>query len=408
MKLDKMLVKPLSQLHLTQLKFDSLEVIKKFGYKGESHSVETSDGYALTIHRIVPNSIQKVRKPPCFLIHGVIESSLEYLQLQQDSLPFVLSDNGFDVYLGNARGNQYTAHRKYDKNSSEFWDFGWHEIGILDLPPMIDYVLNFTGHEKLFFIGFSQGATVGMVLLSMLPEYNQKIEQIHLAGPAVFMSHFVNPIMKFHGRQIVELFTNHNMVNLTAVATTFQPFMQEYCHKSKPFKLLPCLILEFMTVGGNIYKLEADLEALRNFLNVFTPYTSKKQLLHFLQLMHSERFHQFDYGTENMQKYGTEKPPDYDLKLVDAPVYIYCAGQDGFTERRDVEKLRDNLPNVKNFRLIKNFNHYDFEGSRRAKKEVYLPMVEFMNSSGTAKTENIILKPRRRTKFWWIGWFSKF
>lgn len=55
--------------------------------------------------------------------------------------------------------------------------------------------------------------------------------------------------------------------------------------------------------------------------------------------------------------------------------------------------------------MIKNFNHYDFEGSRRAKKEVYLPMVEFMNS---ATAEKRLQEPRRNSKFWWVRWFSKF
>ena len=61
---------------------------------------------------------------------------------------------------------------------------------------------------------------------------------------------------------------------------------------------------------------------------------------------------------------------------------------------------------MKNFRLIKNFNHYDFEGSRRAKNEVYLPMVDFMNSATAIK--KVLQKSRRKPKFWWVGWFSKF
>lgn len=47
---------------------------------------------------------------------------------------------------------------------------------------------------------------------------------------------------------------------------------------------------------------------------------------------------------------------------------------------QDIEHLQKELPNVSNVRLIKNFNHYDFEGSRRAKTEVYIPIIKFMDS----------------------------
>lgn len=69
-----------------------------------------------------------------------------------------MADQGYDVWIGNARGNKYSrSHTYLDPDSGvDFWDFTWHQIGIYDIPAMIDYVLEQTGQEDLFYIGHSQ------------------------------------------------------------------------------------------------------------------------------------------------------------------------------------------------------------------------------------------------------------
>ncbi|KAL4085775.1 hypothetical protein PRIC1_015109 [Phytophthora ramorum] len=104
-------------------------------------------------------------KPAVILQHGVIESSFTWIcNYRNQSLAFVLADAGYDVWLGNSRGNTYSNESLYyTTNNVEFWDFGWEDIGLYDLPASINYVLATSGRSKLSYIGHSQGVTQALV-----------------------------------------------------------------------------------------------------------------------------------------------------------------------------------------------------------------------------------------------------
>lgn len=43
-----------------------------------------------------------------------------------ESLPYILHDAGYDVWMGNSRGNTYSmSHVKYNPTEPQFWDFSW-------------------------------------------------------------------------------------------------------------------------------------------------------------------------------------------------------------------------------------------------------------------------------------------
>lgn len=102
--------------------------------------------------------------------------------------------------MGNARGSKHSMkHKTLNPDSKEFWNFSWHEIGFYDLSAMIDFIIKQTNVLKVSFIGTSQGTTSLMVLLSTRPEYNQKIHQVHLLIPVVFMGFNTCPLIKNFG-----------------------------------------------------------------------------------------------------------------------------------------------------------------------------------------------------------------
>lgn len=158
--------------------------LKAAGYRGESHKVETEDGYVLNLHRVLPQKHSQLRGS-AFLMHGLFRNSSDFLATGPNiALAYYLADHGFDVWLGNARGTKYSrehVHHPYD--SKEFWKFSFHEIGLFDVSAMVNFMLSHTKEESSFYVGHSQGAGSLLALLSSQPEFNKKIKQAHLMTP---------------------------------------------------------------------------------------------------------------------------------------------------------------------------------------------------------------------------------
>lgn len=101
----------------------------------EVHHVTTEDGYILEMHRI-PHGIDDTNvdpnRPVVLLMHGLLCSSADWIMTGTDKgLGFILADAGYDVWMGNARGNTWSRnHTSYDpdKDSDKFWDFRYKSL----------------------------------------------------------------------------------------------------------------------------------------------------------------------------------------------------------------------------------------------------------------------------------------
>lgn len=111
---------------------------------------------------------------------------------------FLLTLKGYDVWMGNCRGNRYsTAHRTLDPVNEDFWRFSWDEIGQFDLPAMIDHVIDHTGQPRIQYIGHSQGTTVFWVMCNLRFDYNQKILAMHAMAGAAWMHNTLSPYARW-------------------------------------------------------------------------------------------------------------------------------------------------------------------------------------------------------------------
>lgn len=81
-----------------------------------------------------------------------------------------------------------------------FLPFSFHEMGIYDFPAVIEFVTNKTGYSKVDVVGYSLGATIALVGLSEIPEYNENVNKLVLVAPVTrfksfgFIVSFINQI----------------------------------------------------------------------------------------------------------------------------------------------------------------------------------------------------------------------
>ncbi|TMW54873.1 hypothetical protein DOY81_000106 [Sarcophaga bullata] len=366
---------------------DCGERILNDGYPMERHTVTTDDNYILTIHRIPYSPKLKnsnARKPVVFLMHGMLSSSSDWVLMGPNkALAYILSDAGYDVWMGNARGNTYSKKHKYWPTYWQiFWNFSWHEIGLYDVPNMIDYVLQKTGENQLQYVGHSQGTTVYLVMMSEKPKYNEKIKSAHLLGPAAYMGNMKSPLT----RAFAPILGQPNAIVELCGSMEFMPsnkFKQdlgiEMCQANSPYVEM-CANEIFLIGGYDSEQLDRDL--LEHIKATSSAGASVNQNIHFCQEHNSNKFRKFDYSVvRNPYEYnGALFPPDYKLKNAWAPIMLYYGANDWMCDVRDVLKLRDQLPNMKLDYLVpfKNWAHLDFIWGTEAKKYVYDKVLEQM------------------------------
>lgn len=101
--------------------------------------METEDGFVLQVFRFGKKPFGK----PVLFVHGLQGSADNFVfnKRPEANMGHLLSQAGYDIWLMNVRGNKYSClHRKYEGNQPEFWDYSFHEMGLYDIPAVVDHV----------------------------------------------------------------------------------------------------------------------------------------------------------------------------------------------------------------------------------------------------------------------------
>uniref|UniRef100_A0A1I8Q7P0 Lipase n=1 Tax=Stomoxys calcitrans TaxID=35570 RepID=A0A1I8Q7P0_STOCA len=388
-KIWEYLQKPGEHLHVNRR--TTAHRILDLGYPCEEHEVHTEDGYILTIFRITNSPIElesspRANKPKVFLQHPLFGTSDTWiLNGPQHSLPFLLADRGYDVWLGNSRGNLYgRKHRNLTIHDTDFWRFSWHEIGYYDMASMLDYVIkNETINSKqrsLHFIGHSQGTTASMVLLSLRTEYQQLLRIVHLMAPAVYLDNTEDRLLQ----ALSSYLGYHNLLSQQFSHQEFIPHNELFnillytaCQQDLIWQGF-CSPMAFMMEGSLRNK---NLTALQICLETHPGGVSTNQLLHFMQVKHSSKFRQFDFGShENRLRYNQRHPPEYPLEMIDVPLHIWYGEGDRTVNPIDIRRLAATISDVQLHRVPdRNWSHGDFIISRNVREYVYEPLIDILD-----------------------------
>ncbi|XP_078360080.1 lysosomal acid lipase/cholesteryl ester hydrolase-like isoform X2 [Oculina patagonica] len=372
---------------MNQTKITS-QLITNRGYPVEEHSVITNDSFVLNIQRIPHGRVERTRtqagpKPVVFLQHGLLADSSNWVQnYAWDSLGYILADNGFDVWLGNIRGNRYSRrHLHLKPTQKEFWDWSFQEMAHFDIPAMIDHALKVSGQAQLFYIGHSQGTLVGFTSFSTNPEIAKKVKLFIALAPIFYL--------------------NHTAEILRDLAFTLYP-IEEFLHPLGESEFLPGRVLQkLLDIGfcGGKWSEKAcydiaeivfgfddtnsNMSRVPVYISNWPAGTSFKNIIHFGQIIVAGRCQMFDYGRKGNRKHYNNQnlPPVYDVSKMTTPTAFFFGAHDTLSNKTDVEALIPEISHLTFREFIPEWNHIDFVFGMDAAKTLYYKLVEIMEES---------------------------
>lgn len=385
---------PKSRLENPDLVLSVPSIITLNGYHCDTHTV-ISQGYLLNIHRIPTSKTGgSISKKTVLLQHGIFASSADWIiNGPEKSLAYVLADAGYDVWMANIRGNRYSKeHAWYKQNTKEYWNFSWNEVAYFDVPAIIDYIRNMKGEDtQIAYIGHSMGTTILFTMLSLRPEYNDKLVVGLALAPEVFISNMESPMKSLASMASNVAFTEmlHGSYEYIPKNSFFGQ-MNTMC-KVQHMDTYVCSNIVFYLCGEDEEQFNKTL--LPVFLSNLGTGTSLKTVLHMSQMILSGKFQQFDYGFAdgNRRIYGSPTPPEYDLSKVKLNITLFWAQNDLLSNEKDVRKLHDMLPSTTKMYLVPfpKFNHIDYLWARDAPTLVNAKVLDILKGSFKANTREL-------------------
>ncbi|NXD25070.1 LIPM Lipase, partial [Spelaeornis formosus] len=358
------------------------EKIVFHGYPSEEYEVMTEDGYFLSLNRI-PHGKEDAglsgRRTPVLLMHGFCRDGGDWVDnFPDNTLAFILADKGYDVWIGNNRGNSWSRrHRNLSIDSEEFWDFSFHEMAMYDLPSMVDFILMQTEQEQLFYVSHAQGSSLGFIAFSSLPHLAEKIKLFFALGPLYTFHHSRGPVLKlafFPDQLLKGIFGTRELVLVP--------------RKEKALLVEKCgglLAAEVCTDGifliGGFDRSNLNTSRVDVYISHFPDYTSVKNLLHWGQTAKTAEFKQFDYGLRNMEKYNQLTPPFYQIKDMRVPVALWSGGNDWVTPPVETQRLLSQLTNIVHQEHFPDWNHFDYHWGLNAPQRMYSRIVALMEEN---------------------------
>ncbi|EGZ17162.1 hypothetical protein PHYSODRAFT_331176 [Phytophthora sojae] len=354
-----------------------VEIIEARGYEVETHKVTTSDGYLLTMYRIPKTYAESqsgsdaaANKPAVHLQHGLLDSSFTFVSnFRNQSLAYVLADAGFDVWLGNNRGTTWSnEHTMLTTDDDAYWEFSWQEMGLYDLPAMINYVLDTTGRSTLSYIGHSEGTTQAFVGFSENQEVAKVVDYFGALAPLKVDEVFLN--LGFTS------FLPHTELLETLLADVVCTNLDELCNSA------------IGLIAGPSDNLNAT--RIPVYLSQTPAGTSVQNMAHYAQGIRDDTFAKYDYGCscvrllginlcsslicKNKAVYGSFDPPAFPIgDMVYPRTGFYIGATDTFATSTDIEQLRSGLPSatIVYEQTIDAFSHLDFTWAQNANELVY-------------------------------------
>ncbi|KAI8971228.1 Alpha/Beta hydrolase protein [Pilobolus umbonatus] len=410
-----------------------LLIFNRKKYRCEQHIVCTMDEYLLCVHRIphiksdyeyvdqkseihkpqkgievvdnlnqfhstMPRDPSYTGKPVVLLYHGFLMSSEVWVcNIEEyNNLPYILAQKGYDVWLGNARGNKYSQyHMRLNPRQQKFWDFSINEFAMRDLPDTVDYILAETGAASLTYIGFSQGTAQAFAGLSINPDLNRKINLFIAMAPATTPKGLQHPLIdafvKATPSVIYLMFGRKTPLKLAL-------FWQRIISPPLFVKLIDASVNFLFGWRGQNMSLNQKIVSYQHLYSL----TSVKSLVHWFQIIRTGQFQMYDelpsrlpYHTVNAV--ADHIPPRFPTLQITAPIAIFYGCSDSLV---DFHVLAADLPSPLAYvKSIEKWEHLDFLWAEGVEKIVYpdiLMLLKKFNPHYISEKNEILKVPGHR------------
>ncbi|KIY53978.1 alpha/beta-hydrolase [Fistulina hepatica ATCC 64428] len=341
-----------------------------YGYTPEEHVVLTKDGYLLTLHRLPSKKGEQRSRPGTstgnpvvYLHHGLLMNSEIWVALTDEErcLPFVLVEKGYDVWLGNNRGNKYSRKSvHYNPNEAKFWNFSIDDFAWHDIPNSIQYVLDCTKARTVSYVGFSQGTAQASSSLSIHPQLNEKIDVFIALAPAMappgLSEPIVDALMKATPGLMYLIFGRKCILSSAAMwqSILYPPIFATVIDYS--------LIWLFDWHGNNI----SQSQKIAAYAHLYS-YASVKSVVHWFQIMRNATFQMFDddigsfspgYGAGSVvrTRVSSYHPARFPTRNIATPIVLMYGDNDSLV---DIDVMMQQLPPHTRKVRLHSYEHLD-------------------------------------------------
>jgi len=314
----------------------------------------------------------------------LIDSSFTWIVNEPyESLGYILADSGFDVWMGNNRGNQYSKNSTtIDPNSKEFWQFSWDQMAEYDFPNMVEYIRNYTNAATIGYVGHSEGTLQVFAGLSRFPQYGSMLNSFVGLGPVATVGHITNYFFKFLAdvdfQVLLEIIGEKQFLPNSKILDDIDPVV---CRDTPGI----CDdVIEFICGPHR----GAFNNSRMQVVAAHEPSGSSVQnMAHFAQGVKKDNFAMFDYGSrhKNKEHYGQHDPPTYDLSNFPSqslPVALYYGTEDELADPTDVAWLIGHLPSPPEIAVeLNGYAHLDYVWDYTAYNFFYPQLVSFLKNN---------------------------
>ena len=299
-----------------------------------------------------------------------------FFEQGEQSLPKLLMDKGYDVWIGHYRGEK-NSQKHVSKNSKkangDYWDYSIDDFVKYDLQSQINYIKNKTKAEKVDYLGISEGTTLFLMLYMDYPD---------------FVESSINRFISFG---IVQKLTNLNddIIDILSGVYKFFKVKEKFGkifqvkdsvrsayinHSKKNTKLKE---QHFFNLG--ILSNKTDINSMDHFLTYFPTDISIYHLYQWKAIQEEEKLVHYNPCVKDNQF------QEYDLNVLKKwkiKAFITRSKIDSFFCYKEVTDLYNLIENKSLITLFDcDYSHLDFLLSEYAYDEIFIPLTKFLDEN---------------------------